>query len=74
MQSTTTTAPGATTPGTGSAPAVASLYWGIGVPTFSAPNGSLYARFDGPAASTTLYVNTSGASTTGTTWSAVTVP
>jgi len=73
LQPVTTTATGATTPGTGSAPSVASVYWGVGAPTFSAPNGSLYLRYDG-GAGTTLYVNTSGASTSGTTWTGVTLP
>lgn len=46
------------------------IYTGTSVPTFSAPNGTLFLRFDG-AAGTSLYVNTSGASTSGTTWSSV---
>jgi len=73
LQPTNVPGPITTLPGTGSAPALIGHYWGIGAPTFSAPNGTLYSRYDG-AASTTLYVNTSGASTSGTTWTAVTVP
>lgn len=46
---------------------------GTGGPSFSAPSGSLYMRFDG-AANTRLYVNTSTASTSGATWCAVTTP
>lgn len=40
---------------------------GTGVPTFTAPKGTIYARLDGGAA-TMLYVNNNGA----TTWSVVT--
>lgn len=47
---------------------------GSGVPTLSAVNGSLYLRQDGPSASTSMYVNTSGANVTGTTWTAVAIP
>lgn len=61
-------APGA---GTGTGPGTAKYYSGSGAPTFSAPNGSLYTRYD---STTVLYVNTSGASSSGTTWTAVTVP
>lgn len=51
----------------------AGFYSGTGVPSCSAPSGSLYARFDG-AANARLYINTSTASTSGTTWSALTTP
>jgi hypothetical protein len=50
------------------------IYSGTGVPSFSATNGSLFLRYDGATASTVFYVNTSGASSSGTTWSAVTIP
>lgn len=40
----------------------------------TAANGSIFLRFDGGTASLVLYVNNSGASTSGTTWTAVTVP
>lgn len=42
---------------------------GTGAPTHSAPNGTVWARFD--SSSSPVYVNTSGASTSGTTWTAV---
>ena len=62
-------------PGTAAGGAgTAAIYSGTGVPSFSAPNGSLFMRYDGATTSTCLYVNTSGASTSGTTWTAVTVP
>jgi hypothetical protein len=65
----TTTTAGA---GTGAAPNFVSVGFGTGVPTFRAPNGTLYIRFDGTHGATTLlYINTSGASTTGTTWTAI---
>lgn len=61
--------------GTGAAPNFIGVAFGVGAPTFRAPNGSLYSRFDGTTGATTiLYVNTSGANTIGTTWTAVTVP
>ena len=51
------------------------FYSGTGAPTFSAPNGSEYSRYDGTygvAGTGSLhYVNTSGASTSGTTWTDV---
>jgi hypothetical protein len=47
------------------------LYSGTGVPTFAAMNGSQYLREDGTYPGTTRYVNSSGPSTIGTTWSAV---
>lgn len=45
------------------------FYTGTGVPSFSAPNGTGYYRFD--SATAPFYINTSGANTSGTTWSAV---
>lgn len=50
-----------TTPGLG-------IYFGSGVPTVSAAQGSLYMRTDGSSASTRMYVNTNGS----TGWTAVT--
>ena len=47
----------------------AGFYSGTGVPSFSAPNASVYLRYDGTTGSR-LYVNTSGASSSGTTWTA----
>lgn len=44
-----------------------SVVAGTGVPTFTAPKGTIYTRLDGGAA-TMLYVNNNGA----TTWSVVT--
>ena len=44
------------------------IYFGSGVPTVSAAQGSLYVRTDGSSTSTRLYVNTNG--TTG--WTNVT--
>jgi hypothetical protein len=46
------------------------VYAGTGAPTFNALNGSIYLRSDGTPGTDTFYVNTSGASTTGTTWTA----
>ena len=62
--------PGVTGSGT---PGAAGSYGGTGSPNgvVTAPNGSLFLRYD---STTTLYVNTSGASTSGTVWTAVTVP
>ncbi|MDB5042159.1 MAG: hypothetical protein JWN27_2885 [Candidatus Eremiobacteraeota bacterium] len=51
----------------------ASFYSGTGVPTFSAMNSSVYLRIDGTTGSR-WYANTSGASTTGTTWTALAAP
>lgn len=64
--------PGAaqTAAGTGAAPAVIGGYFGTGAPTIAAPNGALYSRFDG-AGGSRIYVNTSGANTIGTTWTAI---
>lgn len=44
------------------------IYAGSGLPTVSAPQGSLYMRTDGSSTSTRLYINTNG--TTG--WTNVT--
>lgn len=44
------------------------IFFGSGVPTLSAAQGSLYLRSDGSSTSTRLYVNTNG----GTTWTNVT--
>jgi hypothetical protein len=61
--------------GTGAIPNFVGVGFGVGVPTFRAANGTLYIRFDGTAGATTiLYINTSGASTFGTTWTAVASP
>lgn len=38
----------------------AGIYAGSGVPTVTAPQGSLYIRTDGASISTRLYVNTTG--------------
>lgn len=40
------------------------IFFGSGVPTLSAGQGSIYLRSDGSSTSTRLYVNTDG----GTTW------
>ena len=47
---------------------VVGIYYGSGVPTATAPKGSLYLRTDGSSTSTRLYVNTDAA----TTWTNVT--
>ena len=44
------------------------VFFGSGVPTISAAQGSLYMRTDGSSTSTRMYVNTNGS----TTWTAVT--
>jgi hypothetical protein len=44
------------------------IYAGNGAPTFSALNGSIYMRFDGTPGTNVLYTNTTGASSTGTSW------
>lgn len=43
---------------------------GTGAPTHSAPNGTIWVRFDGPSGAV-LYLNQSGASSSGTTWIAI---
>jgi hypothetical protein len=57
-------------PGAGSFPGI---YAGSGNPNASvtARNGSLFMRYDG-GANAHLYINTTGASSSGTTWTAVT--
>lgn len=51
-----------------SSTATLGIYFGSGVPTVTAAQGSLYMRTDGSSTSTRMYVNTDG----GTTWTAVT--
>jgi hypothetical protein len=46
------------------------IFFGSGVPTVSAAQGSLYLRSDGSSTSTRLYVNSSSGS--GTTWTSAT--
>lgn len=45
------------------------IYYGSGIPTVSAAQGSLYLRSDGSSGTTRMYVNNSSGS--GTTWTAV---
>lgn len=47
---------------------VVGIYAGSGVPTATAPKGSLYLRTDGSSTSTRAYINTDA----GTTWTAIT--
>lgn len=42
---------------------VLGVYFGSGVPTVSAPKGSLYLRTDGASTTTRAYINTDGATT-----------
>jgi len=44
------------------------IYFGSGVPTVAAAQGSLYLRSDGSTTSTRAYINTNGS----TTWTALT--
>lgn len=44
------------------------IYFGSGVPTISAAQGSLYLRTDGSSTSTRAYINTNGS----TTWTNIT--
>lgn len=44
------------------------IFWGSGVPTITAAQGSLYLRSDGSSTSTRMYINTTGS----TTWTNVT--
>ena len=67
------TAVGTTPAGGGQALQIATtsgfgIYWGSGVPSAAAAQGSLYLRTDGSSTTTRMYVNTDG----GTTWTAVT--
>jgi hypothetical protein len=72
IQGTTVPSPLTAGAGTGAAPNFVGVAFGATAPTFKALNGSLYARFDGTHGGTTvLYVNTSGANTTGATWTAL---
>jgi hypothetical protein len=65
------TAGGALVASLGSSVAVGpNVYAGSGVPTISAPQGSLYLRSDGSSTSTRAYINNSAGS--GTTWTALT--
>lgn len=66
---TSTTSGGSTTGflNFGSASALG-IYFGSGIPTISAPQGSLYLRTDGSSTSTRAYINTNGS----TTWTAIT--
>jgi hypothetical protein len=68
LSGTATTAGGATTPALRMGTAGLGVYFGSGLPTISAAQGSLYLRTDGSSTSTRLYVNTNG--TTG--WTNVT--
>ena len=68
LSGTATTAGGATTAGLAMGTAAVGIYFGSGVPTISAAQGSLYLRTDGSSTSTRAYVNTNG--TTG--WTAIT--
>jgi hypothetical protein len=49
------------------AAAALGIYFGSGVPTVSAPQGSLYLRTDGSSGTTRAYINTTGS----TTWTAI---
>jgi hypothetical protein len=72
VQSTVQQTTATTGAGTGAAPTFVAVAFGVGVPTFSAMNGTLYIRRDGThGAVTLLYINTSGANTIGTTWTAI---
>ena len=62
-----TTAGGADAINIGASAAIKVL-WGSGVPTATAPQGSLYMRTDGSSTSTRAYINTDGAGT----WTAIT--
>lgn len=68
LNATATTAGGATTPALTMGTAALGIYFGSGLPTITAPQGSLYCRTDGSSSSTRLYVNTTGS----TTWTNVT--
>jgi parallel beta-helix repeat protein len=46
------------------------VYWGSGVPSFSAAQGSLYLRSDGSSGSTRAYINSTVGG--GTSWTAIT--
>jgi len=55
-----TTAGGSMSSGITIGTALLGIYFGSGVPTLSAPQGSLYLRTDGSSTSTRMYVNTNG--------------
>jgi len=58
-------------PGNGTSGAGTSkVFSGTGAPTINAPNASIYLRYDGTPGTNIFYINTSGASTTGTSWTA----
>jgi hypothetical protein len=61
-------AAGQTQLATGAQVGTIGIYSGAGVPSLSAPKGSLYSNTTASTVSTRLYVNTDG----GTTWTAVT--
>lgn len=65
---TATTAGGALALNIGSAATAPNIYFGSGVPTITAPQGSLYLRTDGSSTSTRAYINTTGS----TTWTNIT--
>lgn len=67
VSGTATTAGGANALTIGASAAIR-ITWGSGVPTLTAPQGSLYLRTDGSSTSTRAYINTDGA----TTWTAIT--
>jgi len=52
----------------GSAATAPGIYFGSGVPTVTAPQGSLYLRTDGTTTNNRMYVNTDSAAT----WTGVT--
>jgi hypothetical protein len=65
-----TVAGGNTVAGLGMGTAGVGIYYGSGVPTISASQGSIYLRTDGSSSTTRMYINTNG--TTG--WINVTTP
>ena len=65
---TATTAGGAVGIRMGSAATAPGIYFGSGVPTVTAPQGSLYLRTDGTTTNNRMYVNTDRAAT----WTGVT--
>ena len=67
LSATGTTAGGLQAIGVGTTAALG-IYFGSGVPTVSAAQGSIYIRSDGSSTSTRLYINTDA----GTTWTNVT--
>lgn len=68
LSTTPITAGGFATPAYSMGSTVQGIYFGSGVPTITAPQGSLYLRTDGSSVSTRMYINTTGA----TTWTNVT--